>query len=194
MGFEGNASDGLAIRKVTAVMNGIEYEKVWLEGYCGDGETVHVPEGVTHIDKGVFAKKDKLISVHFPSTVKEARPPFTECPNVAYVYFHGTEKIKLAHGFFEGASSQISVVFEGSSETFLQCIEPYTESEGYYHGGQNGGAPGLYLTYYRNTPLAHPLGDEFSILVKCLADDTTRELRGMRVESRYMGQSSPYGN
>ena len=43
MGFEGNASGDLAIRKVTAVMNGIEYEKVWLEGYCGDGETVHVP-------------------------------------------------------------------------------------------------------------------------------------------------------
>ena len=191
---DNNASREFSIRKVTGVMNGVEYEKVWLEGYHGEGKTVHVPEGVTHIRADVFTKNGNIISVHFPSTVKEMKAPFSECESLAEVYFHGSEVIKFAHGIFSGLTSPITVVFEGTSETFLRAMEPYTESEGYYDSGSNGGAPGFYLTYYRNTPMAHPLDDRFYITVRCLADGKSLTLHGKHVESRYAGQSSPYGN
>ena len=80
-------------------------------------ETIHIPEGVTHIEDGAFSHKINIRKIIMPKTLKSiGKYAFANCYDLVEVIFN--EGINITCGSipercFEGCSNLSSVMFEG---------------------------------------------------------------------------------
>lgn len=189
--YEDMAIGDFSLKKIT-----IEYltpfVKIALEKYNGSDTVATVPDGTMKIEVNAFCDCENLREVHFPPQTCEFKSAFSKCPALEAIYFDTSSGIKFYQGAFYGIEQPIKVYFGGSSDVWQRSVADWYETESEYDCGWGGGAPGLYSTTWRNSPMHHQLGEDFFIEVYCKGDDTTFIMHGKSSPRCITEKSTPY--